>query len=540
MYCSKTLHVSWIGFEDPHTGIDGFEACVGTSLGGRDVMERWNVSLSSSFIRNNLNMTVGVHIFVTVRACNKVNICTERCSSSFIIDDTSPYLVTKPYIESLYHAKSARRKIISDPSFFKVLWEFKDSESPIIRTSITIYSKLDSHVPIQEIILSNENQVAVHLSKSDILRQGDVYKVRVTACNAASLCKTALSDEILIDYTPPQLGGFMPPLQYEVQNGRQKELILNLTWYGFVDSESDIRSYYVTVGYTYSGSELIDSYQIVPSTTSANNAQQSQISVNVPMSIPDILVLTIWAENNAGLNTTGAKVTTTVLSTNKDRLKGDLIIQKHSCKSDFCNNDCTCAVIGKQCKVDGDTNCTDITGQSKRGVIVNVTLNTDNKIKNIIGSSRCIGSDWSYSNQDSKVLRFEYSFGIRGEKVGQGVFNLSNENPWHGVGQRTHGFYCLFKEYQLQHNTHYVGYVRAWVSFTEYVIFESPAVIVDHSPPDIHKKHFVIDTGPSCDEDVDYLVSGKSISACWDGVFSDDESGITKFQVSLGTSPSSK
>jgi hypothetical protein len=46
--------------------------------------------------------------------------------------------------------------------------------------------------------------------------------------------------------------------------------------------------------------------------------------------------------------------------------------------------------------------------------------------------------------------------------------------------------------------------------------------------------------GPSCDEDVDYLVSGKSISACWDGVFSDDESGITKFMVSLGTSPSGK
>ena len=105
-------------------------------------------------------------------------------------------------------------------------------------------------------ILSNEIQVAVHLSKSVILRQGDVYKVRVTACNAASLCKTALSDEILIDYTPPQLGGFMPPLQYEVQDGRQKQLLLNLTWYGFVDSESDIQSYYVTVGYTYSESAI--------------------------------------------------------------------------------------------------------------------------------------------------------------------------------------------------------------------------------------------------------------------------------------------
>ena len=447
IYCSKSLHASWIGYEDLHTGIDGFQACVGTSLGGCDVMERWNISLSSSFIRSNLNMTVGVHMFVTVRACNKVNICTQRSSPSFIIDDTPPSLVTKPYIKCLHQDISAGRQIISDPSFFKVLWEFKDDESPIIRTSITIYSKLDSHVPIQEMILSNENQVVVHLSKSDILRQGDVYKVRVTACNAASLCKTALSDEILIDYTPPQLGGFMPPLQYEVQNGGQKQLLLNLTWYGFGDSESDIRSYYVTVGYTYSGSELIDSYQIVPNTTSANNAQQTQVSVNVPKSLPDTLVLAICAENKAGLNTTGAKATTTVLNTNKDRLKGDLIIQKHSCKSDFCNNDCTCAVIEKQCKVDGNTNCTDITCQSKGGVIVNVTLNTDNKIKKIIVSSKCIGSDWSYSNQDSEVLRFEYSFGIRGEKVGQGVFNLSIENPWHDVGQRTHGFYCLSKRY---------------------------------------------------------------------------------------------
>ena len=485
-------------------------------------------------------MTAGVPMFVTVRACNKVNICTQRSSPSFIIDDTPPYLVTKPHIESLYQAISARRQIILDPSFFKVLWEFKDDESPIIRTSITVHSKNDSHVPITEMILSNENQVTVHLSKSDILRQGDAYKVRVAACNAASLCKTALSDEILIDYTPPQLGGFTSPLQYEVQNGGQKQLLLNLTWYGFVDSESDIRSYYVTVGYAYSGSELIDSYQIVPSTTSANNPQRTQVSVNVPKSLPDTLVLTIWADNNAGLNTTGAKVTTTVLNTNKDRLKGDLIIQKHSCTSDFCNNDCTCAAIGKQCKVVGNTNCIDITGQSKGGVIVNVTLNTDNKIKKIIGSSKCLGSDWFYSNQDSKVLRFEYSFGIRGEKVGQGVFNLSIANPWHDVEQRTQAFYCLSKGYQLQHNTQYVGYVRAWVSFTEYVIFESPAVIVDHSPPDIHKKQFVIDTGPSCDEDVDYLVSGKSISACWDGVFSDDESGITKFMVSLGTSPSGK
>ena len=136
-------------------------------------MERWNVSLSSSFIRSNLNMTAGIPMFVTVRACNKVNICTQRSSPSFIIDETPPYLVTKPHIESLYQAISARRQIILDPSFFKVLWEFKDDESPIIRTSITIYSKNDSHVPITEMILSNENQVT-------FISQNPISFVKVT------------------------------------------------------------------------------------------------------------------------------------------------------------------------------------------------------------------------------------------------------------------------------------------------------------------------------------------------------------------------
>jgi len=102
-----------IGFEDPHTGIDGFEACVGTSVGGCDVMERWNVSLSSFVIRSNLNMTVGVHMFVIVRACNKVNICTQRSSPRFIIDDTPPYLVRKPHIESL------PRHIIEASNYFR-------------------------------------------------------------------------------------------------------------------------------------------------------------------------------------------------------------------------------------------------------------------------------------------------------------------------------------------------------------------------------------------------------------------------------------
>ena len=515
--------------------MDHFDVCIGSSVNSCDIMERMNVQLSLSFLRSNLNMTTGNDMFVTVRACNKVNMCTQRSSPIFVVDNTPPVLITKPEVKSIHQDISGSHHVISDPSFFKVSWLFKDSESPITRTTLSIISENDSHVPVDDMILSNENEFVIRLEKQNILRQGDIYIVRVTACNAVDLCETATSNEILVDSSPPQIGGFMPPLQYQL-NTTKNEVYFNLTWYGFVDVESDIRSYYISIGYSYSGTEVVDGYKIIPQRATRNDFQTTTVTVRRSSLLPETMVLTIWAENFAGLTTPHAKVTADVLSNDHDLSKGNLVIQKHSCLSGYCNFDCTCAVVGQKCKSQIKAKCIDNTSRRYSDILVNITLKSNNELQSSIGSSQCLAAEWDVLSKAIEVLRFEYSFGRHKANVGDGVYNLSIENPWTDVGRRTKSFYCLPLGKQLEHNTEYVAYVRAWTSFTEYTTFMSDTVKVDHTPPGIHKKHFVVDTDGSCDKDLDYVTSSVEMAVCWDGVFSDDESGIKHFMVSLGTS----
>lgn len=331
------------------------------------------------------------------------------------------------------------------------------------------------------------------------------------------------------------MGGFRSPLEYEITNITNK-LYLNLSWYGFFDVETEIRAYYISVGYTYSETQIVDGYKIIPVTIT--DFQQAQIVANMSDSIMDYFVLTIWAENNAGIMTSQAKVTTDILPNNYDQSKGNLLIQMHSCANYFCEDDCrcdcTCGVVGRKCLSDNRNTCKNLTSRITPLITVNVSVKTNDPELNVIGSSQCLGSYWEYDS-NKPVIRFEYSFGIKGEAIGLGVFNSSHENVWYDIGRRTWAFHCLLKT-QLIHKTVYVAYVKAWPTLDEYAIFESDPVIVDHTPPAIHKKHFVTDFLLSCNQDVDFITSKDSISACWMGVFSEDESYIKSIMVSLGTS----
>ncbi|CAC5398100.1 unnamed protein product [Mytilus coruscus] len=341
---------------------------------------------------------------------------------------------------------------------------------------------------MSDTVISNENVFTVKLAKGHQLRLGDIYVVKVTACNAALLCSTAYSDDVLLDYSPPQVGGFMPPLNWEVFPGITNPIRFNLTWYGFSDVESDVRSYFISIGYDYSGVDIIGAYKVKSDHQDPGGMQHTIINVDTINKLPEKLVLTIWAENNAGLLSSQSKITTDVVSFNRNFTKGNLVIQKHSCIAEYCNNDCTCAVVGQNVKP--------IQNQSVQAKLI--TMN---------------------------------------EQPGDGIFNSVNENPWHDVGKETEAVHCLSPDRQLEHKTNYVAYVRAWYSFKLYTTFQSEPIQVDHTSPDIHKRYFVIDSIFDCEDDVDYILSTNSILSCWDGVFYDEESGIKNFMVSLGTSP---
>ncbi|VDI12754.1 Hypothetical predicted protein [Mytilus galloprovincialis] len=532
---NSSLHATWIGFEDPHSGIDHFEVCIGTQPLLCDIMKHWNVSLSSSFLKTQLGLKDDVPMFVTITACNKVELCVERSSQSFMIDDTPPVLIIQPYVESVKNNSSNIRQIISDPSFFKIRWRFYDDRSPIIRTTISIQSKLDSHIPMSDTVISNENVFTVKLVNDDRLRLGDIYIAKVTSCNAALLCNTANSEEVLLDYSPPQIGGFMPPLNWEVIQGTTNSIRFNLTWYGFSDVESGIRSYYISIGYDYSRADIIKAYKFNPDQQDPGGIQNTTINLDTTNKFPEKLVFTIWAENYAGLLSSQSKITTDVVSFNRNFTKGNLVIQKHSCVAEYCNNDCTCAVVGHKCKTDSQSMCNskpDYNDESSDRVRI-IVSNTD---IGIVGSSSCLMSKWT-DNLNESIWRFEYTFGIQNGEPGTGIFDLANENPWRDVGKETEAIHCLSPDKKLEHKTNYVAYVKVWYSFTSNTIFRSEPVQIDHTSPDIHKRYFVIDSTINCEEDADYILSTDSVLSCWDGIFHDEESGIMNFMVSLGTSP---
>ncbi|XP_052063158.1 uncharacterized protein LOC127702892 [Mytilus californianus] len=244
------------------------------------------VSEESLFQWNHQSWTIhflqGIRYFTTVETCNGAGLCSTATSNGVIIDNSLPVpglvIVGSPEKHSRY---------ISDKHTIHSSWiGFQDPHSSIDHFNVCI------------------GEYSIHLSQKNLLRQGDIYTVKITSCNAASICITTMSNEFLVDTTPPQIGGFRSPMEYVIEKDTET-LNLNLCWYGFVDVESDIMSYYVTVGHTYSESQLVDSYKITPNTTNA--LQQEQIITNISSSMPENLVLTIWAENNAELLTAEAK-----------------------------------------------------------------------------------------------------------------------------------------------------------------------------------------------------------------------------------------
>ena len=499
-------------------------------------MKSENVQLASSLMKSNLNMAVGVGHFVTVTACNKVGLCAKTSSDGFIIDDTPPNMLTKPFIYNLHMETYRKKTLISDPSYLKIMWKFEDKESPIVRTLISIFSNLDSHVPVDDIIISYANEYTICLSRNDSLRLGDVYTVKVTACNAADLCTTSYSDKFIVDWTPPQMGGFKFPLKYKRING---SITLSLSWYGFFDAQSGIRFHHISIGTTYSNADIIEDFLVIPK--QINDTDNAEIPTNKG-DLPEKIVLTIWAVNDAGLASPESKVTVDVVPLAYDKSKGELIIQKHSCSMEFCNVGCTfchctCGVVGKKCVSKEKDDCNAIS--SKQDMLqqlhLNISLRSDDRWKKATGSSLCLYSSWIYQNKSFSFQRFEYSFGRNDSGVGEGIYNMSIEDPWHDVGKRQHAFYCL-QDGELSHGSYYIAYVRTWISQEKFFIATSLPIIVDHTPPFIHKRHSITDSSEPCGKDVDYISSPGNMYGCWNGVFSDDESGILEFIVSLGTS----
>jgi hypothetical protein len=431
-----------------------------------------------------------------------------------------------------------------EKSILRLTWKFYDEESPISNHEVTLITHHEGHTPIEHTKIGSENTMTINLDGKNWLHNGDTYYAVVTSCNAAGLCNSAQSDSLFIDSTPPHLGGFRPPMLWNNLNDSRSSLKANvsLSWYGFHDQESDIAMYYITVGRTYSGSELTEGVAAVSSNKSFHN-----FVLKEPIQPDDKIILSIWAENKVGLNSSVARVTVNALCEVKtniiSEMRGSLELQKHSCDVHFCNKDCTCAVIGKPCSaMETRANCTELNATSSEYGIPVVRVNTGlaHKPQTITASSACLAGHLSEnrinrSDTLSNVVRYEWSVGLIGHPIGEGIFDLKNEMPWQDIGLRTEFIYCLPANRSLLHGEEYVIYVRAWLTSDMFSTFSSNPIVVDQTPPSVRRGRTIQDSNEECNGDFDIIDWMDTITACWNGVFSEQQGAITHYTVSMGT-----
>ena len=96
------------------------------------------------------------------------------------------------------------------------------------------------------------------------LADGEIYNAKVIACNAARLCTTSVSADILVDGTPPTSGAYSVQTEHAAGLARHRDgwmtydqKTLRLAWLGFSDPHCKVTTYYVTVGTAYGSSDLL-------------------------------------------------------------------------------------------------------------------------------------------------------------------------------------------------------------------------------------------------------------------------------------------
>ena len=443
-------------------------------------------------------------------------------------------MIRKPIFNTEVHKVSLISGTQFDRSLLLVEWQFQDLESSVVKHHISLEVNRNGHVSFEATEIGSQTHLTIVSSNETILRDSDTYVAKITSCNGAGVCVTATSEKLLVDSTPPILGGFMNPMSWTNAGNKTK---IKLVWYGFEDNESGMREYLIGISKLYSGDEL--SYGLRTLKHSNRLQQTLSLTLTEKLNTNDMIVLTVIGINNVGLRSDVGKVSVTLVSSNTNNTDGILVFQRHSCISHYCNNDCTCAIVGKKCTNEIKTACTELRNASDFMLNISVYFGLSSIPSTMSSSTRCLSGFWTDKSPLKTVLRYEWSVGENGGAPGYGIFDPTTENVWHDNGIFRNIVYCLPSHKRLHHGQQYKLYVKAWVSENEFKIFHSNSLLIDSTPPMILQGHSVIesDTNNECLRDVDYVKYLKPFKVCWGGVFFEKEGKLVTYEISGGTKP---
>jgi hypothetical protein len=213
-------------------------------------------------LRYDLNDTfyAPAQYFVTVEVTNAAGEIARRTSSGVIVDVTPPY-VASPLIHLVPGLSDRETKYQSHTDRLSFQWLFEDDESSIqlyrFCVSDTNLTTPCNVVPWNYTRQNERGELITTQHITAALQQGKRYFVTVYGENRAGIGKSVTSTGVIVDNTPPVAGtigfGKMNVTTRVFSNGGSAKVLstsdyLEITWDGFVDLESGVPQYAMSLG----------------------------------------------------------------------------------------------------------------------------------------------------------------------------------------------------------------------------------------------------------------------------------------------------
>ena len=236
---NKSIKASWPPFKDPESGIEKYYVAIGTQPFQDDIVTFENVFLATRLTKIGLTLSQGDVYYITVVAINLAGLSTNVSSFGLVIDTSSPLAVNADIKDGLgdedidyfspYTGLSAHWENITDP------------ESGIMQSQYCLGTKpLGCQIRPMTNIGGNKS-----FTCSDCrVHEGVRVYVTVQVTNGAGLCETRSSDGMLLDVSPPLMGGVIDGshvtgVDYNVVID---DWNISMSWFGVEDTESGVRS----------------------------------------------------------------------------------------------------------------------------------------------------------------------------------------------------------------------------------------------------------------------------------------------------------
>ncbi|XP_041351011.1 uncharacterized protein LOC121369994 [Gigantopelta aegis] len=530
----------WHGFQDPQSGLAYYEWRVGTSPGGSDIYSAL-VPLRE-YAYATVSLPSNKMIYTTLKAFNKAGLWSEAVSNGIFVDFTLPVTVTIPYLSE--DISSIKSSTTVSRSSMKTKWKFIDPESSIERQFISISSHYLGEFQTNSIQVPGLLQEYIFTELD--LHDGSEYQVKIIACNLAGLCTTDKTVKFLHDNSPPKTGMFAVKTDHAARLTRhQPDWMtwsndkLNLAWLGFSDLHSKIDQYTISVGTTPFGTDLNQNKELAKlshTTTGVDMDDEGFVQLyTIPtkdLSGSSSVFVAVWAVNKVGLQSNA-------LHSELKLVNGGALELVRRCDIFSCVGHCVCGSQDKTCNAVGS--CSE-DGGNRLILVKDVTdlhFNSSYDDQQYTSSSSHLGAMWEIQ-QGVPVKRYEVSVGFSDKDLPEGVYNLQTDQIWFHVGLATSAVVTIPRGNQLQSNTRYSVFVRAWYGLNDYDIFKSNGVAVIVKPAGISntigravKDH----SSNGQTKDTDFINNSSEVYVSWKDNFKPGLFGLAKYGVYISTRP---